>query len=138
MPSTRDAKKIHFSQPTGGARPNLRITHSSWPATDFPTWLVSHGQDSGFVAWRAEWIFALFDARTLRFEPALRTRAYAPERLLSLHVMDTWTGQTTEIPRAISIDFDVTVHDVDMMSARDLSACNPLLRQLHPKSKFVV
>ena len=88
MPSTRDAKKIHFSQPTGGARPNLRITHSSWPATDFPTWLVSHGQDSGFVAWRAEWIFALFDARTLRFEPALRTRAYAPERLLSLHVMD--------------------------------------------------
>ena len=51
-------------------------------------WFVSHGQDSGFVAWHAEWIFDVFYARTLRFEPALRTRAYAPDRLLSLHVMD--------------------------------------------------
>ena len=51
-------------------------------------WFVSHGQDSGFVAWHAEWIFDVFDARTLRFEPALQTRTYAPDRLLSLHVMD--------------------------------------------------
>ena len=43
---------------------------------------------SGFVAWHAEWIFDVFDARTLRFELALQTRAYAPDHLLSLHVME--------------------------------------------------
>ena len=99
--------------------------------------LVSHGHGIGFTAWHAEWIFDVFYARTLRFEPALRTRAYAPEHLLSLHVMDR-SGQFTVILRAICIDFDVTVHYVVVMSVHDPGACNPLPCQLHPNSKIVV
>ena len=74
----------------GSLRGRTFPTHLSQPAPLIPVslWLVSHGQDSGFVAWHAEWIFDVFDARTLRFEPALRTRSYAPGRLLSLRVMD--------------------------------------------------
>ena len=55
----------------------------------------------------------MFDARTLRFEPALRTRAYAPDRLISLHIMDRsiYCDSARDIYR-----FYVTVHDVDVMS----------------------
>ena len=72
----------------GSLRGRTFPTHLSQPAPLIPVWLVSHGQDRCIDAWHAEWIFDVFDARTLRFEPALRTRAYAPDRLLSLHVMD--------------------------------------------------
>ena len=60
----------------------------SRPAPHVPLWFVSHGQDSGFVAWRAEWFFNTFSARARATNVPARTRAYAPDCLLSLHVMD--------------------------------------------------
>ena len=50
--------------------------------------VCTHGRTGGIDAYDMEWIFDGFDARTARFEPALQTRAYAPDRLLSPHVMD--------------------------------------------------
>ena len=50
--------------------------------------LVSHGQDSGFVAYDAEWIFNTLLARARATNGRARTQKYCLERLRSLRVMD--------------------------------------------------
>ena len=102
-------------------------------------WLVSHAQNKCFVAWHAEWIFDVFYSCFMLARFGLNPPCEPAHMLLTVCFRFTsWTGQSTVIPRAISIVFDVTVHDVDMMSAHDLGACNPLPCQLHPNSKIVV
>ena len=87
------------------------ISKPSAPAcTSHSDLLVSHGQDSGFVAYDVEWIFNTLSARARATNGRARTQKYCLERLRSLRVMD----------RSIYSDF---AHDIDRF------ACDCSLRQ---------
>ena len=83
------------------------------------------------------WSGSLLGFMLARFD--LNPPCEAANILLNVSVrLALWTCQFTVVPRAMWIDFDMTVHHGDMVSVHHLGACNPLLCQLHPNSKFVV
>ena len=63
-------------------------SHSSRPATHFPTCLVSHSLDRCFVAYDVEWIFNTLSARARASNSCARTQAYPLDCLFSLRVID--------------------------------------------------
>ena len=65
------------------------ISKPSAPAcTSHSDLLVSHGQDSGFVAWHAEWFFNTFSARARATNVPARTQKDPLDCLLSPRIMD--------------------------------------------------